>query len=85
MFIQLDKDTTGKRQSLLIGARNQFLRDRLACSCIRHDNSCMILKSKQIKHITTFGALLWESAILTSHALLLRDIAGIGSAPQNGM
>ncbi len=30
-----------------------------------------------------FGILLWESVILTSVALLLRDIAGIGSAPQH--
>jgi hypothetical protein len=29
-----------------------------------------------------FGTLLWKSVILTSVALLLRDIAGIGSAPQ---
>jgi hypothetical protein len=28
-----------------------------------------------------FRALLWKSVILTSIALLLRDIAGIGSAP----
>ncbi len=30
-----------------------------------------------------FGTLLWKSVILTSVALLLRDLAGIGSAPQN--
>jgi len=30
-----------------------------------------------------FGTLLWKSVILTSVALLLRDIAGIGSAPQS--
>ena len=29
-----------------------------------------------------FGTLLWKSVILTSVALLLRDIAGIGSVPQ---
>jgi hypothetical protein len=29
-----------------------------------------------------FGTLLWKSVFLTSVALLLRDIAGIGSAPQ---
>ena len=28
-----------------------------------------------------FGTLLWKSVILTSVALLLRDLAGIGSAP----
>ncbi len=28
-----------------------------------------------------FGTLLWNSIILTSVALLLRDLAGIGSAP----
>jgi len=32
-----------------------------------------------------FGTLLWESIILTSVALLLRDIAGIGSAPRNSL
>ena len=37
---------------------------------------------KKTKHIMTFGTLLWKSVILTSVALLLRDIAGIGSAPQ---
>ncbi len=31
-----------------------------------------------------FGTLLWESVILTSVALLLRDIVGIGSAPRSG-
>ena len=31
-----------------------------------------------------FGTLLWKSVILTSVTLLLRDIAGIGSAPQDG-
>jgi hypothetical protein len=31
----------------------------------------------------TFGTLLWKSAILTSLALLLRYIAGIGSALHN--
>ena len=30
----------------------------------------------------TFGTLLWKSVILTRAALLLRDIAGIGSAPR---
>ena len=35
------------------------------------------------KHIMAFGTLLWKSVILTSVTLLLRDIAGIGSAPQN--
>ena len=29
-----------------------------------------------------FGTLLWKSVILTSVTLLLRDIAGIGSAPR---
>ena len=29
-----------------------------------------------------FGTLLWKSVILTSVPLLLRDIAGIGSAPR---
>ena len=29
-----------------------------------------------------FGILLWKSVILTSVTLLLRDIAGIGSAPR---
>ena len=29
----------------------------------------------------TFGTLLWKSVNLTRAALLLRDIAGIGSAP----
>ena len=29
-----------------------------------------------------FGTLLWKSVILTSVTLLLRDLAGIGSAPQ---
>jgi hypothetical protein len=32
----------------------------------------------------TFGTLLWESVILARDALLLRDIAGIGSAPPYG-
>ena len=32
------------------------------------------------KHIMASGTLLWESVILTRAALLLRDIAGIGSA-----
>ena len=32
----------------------------------------------------TFGTLLWESVILTSVTLLLRDLAGIGSAPRYG-
>jgi hypothetical protein len=34
------------------------------------------------KHIIAFGTLLRKSVILTSIALLLRDIAGIGSAPR---
>ena len=34
------------------------------------------------KNIMAFGTLLWKSVILTSVALLLGDIAGIGSAPQ---
>jgi hypothetical protein len=37
------------------------------------------------KHIMAFGTLLWESEILTGHALLLRDIVGIGSAPRPGI
>lgn len=34
------------------------------------------------KHVKTFGTLLWKSVILARDALLLCDIAGIGSAPQ---
>jgi hypothetical protein len=37
------------------------------------------------KHIMTLGTLLWKNAILTSLALLLRDLAGIGSAPHPGL
>jgi hypothetical protein len=31
-----------------------------------------------------FETLLWKSVVLTSVALILRDIAGIGSAPHSG-
>jgi hypothetical protein len=34
------------------------------------------------KHIVAYGTLLWKRLVLTSVALILRDIAGIGSAPQ---
>ena len=34
-------------------------------------------------HIVAFGTLLWTSLVLTSVALILRDIAGIGSAPRS--
>ncbi len=66
---------------MLIEARNRFLRDRLACSCSRPLESLYHAKIYTKKHIMTFGTLLWKNVILTRAALLLRDIAGIGSAP----
>ena len=69
---------------MLIEARNRFLRNRLACSCSRPLEWLYRTKIYHKKDIMTFGTLLWKGVILTRAALLLRDIAGIGSAPYVG-